>query len=1675
MADTSIGEYGSASGQIRQSKGLAVSAKEGGDVYVADGQNHRIDQFTSSGQFVRAFGWGVVPGAAIGTGDLVAGSTSVTAVTTTSGSFGGQPFEGSGKIVTGTGISADTRIEKVTDTELKLSKPANATVTGATLTVAEAPGNVPTNERKLLSITGPPTQGTFTLTFRTPNPFSTGNTVGDSFAATASFGSSVLTEVTATSGHGDTQEGSTVVESPTATTGAFEVGQMVTGPGIPSGAVIVKTGASFFTMSAKATATANGVALTVKSFLAPGQTVAGSGIPPETTIESIGANGDITLSANATASGSGVGLTAGIPYNATAPEMQSLLEALPNIGAGNVAVAGAAGGPWTIEFIGKYADTTVGEPTETFPEMFANVGRLTPSSTATLSTVQRGSDGLETCTSVCWPGLVGPDPIQLGLALSEIGVDNDPESGSYGDLYVVDSTDYRIEKFGPAGEFLLTFGGEVNKTKVEERKEEEANAEPITITAEEEDVCTASEAAGGEICGSGIPGTGSGHFYHSGSLNWATEGSNSIAVGPAGRVYVGDYGRVQEFEPDGSFVGALTLADSEPQFVTALAVDSAGDIYERSAIYGSGGSPLQHQVPGVREYSSGHILLRTDDTEAGSEPNHVAVDGSDNLIVSDYNGGDFEFRAYKPDGTLFAFFISDQVKNIISSARPGGLAVDQSTGTIYATPFEFGSEPFGYVAVISPLVLGAPVVSEERAGDIQPSTATLHAVLNPSGFDTHYRFEYVDQESFANDGGFSSPNTQQTVEVDLGAIYHKYDVLSAISGLMLGTAYRYRIVAESECEPTLHPGHTCVTLGPAELFETLPAISVRNFVTQTVGPELVTLKAELNPNGGQSTVYTIHYGKASGNYSEGSARGSLTVGNEFNEVTATFTGLEPNTTYHYQLVASNSNDPGGEDTTTDQTFTTERSSAEERSAENCPNTNLREEDVSLSLPDCRAYEQVTPLAKEGSEAFPKFSLAPDGERVQFYSEGAFAGAEANELATEYVAGRGSSGWTSRAVLGRLAPVGFEPAPEDFETGFYSASLSKWLFLEIPAYSGEQSRVTATGAYYALGSDEGPFVDHWTPILQLVEGRPRSHFVFTEINGQSEDLARLFITTGARLLPSPQDERPDNPESGFTYHTRIYEIEGAGSGSPTMRLAAEVPLGFGQDRGSCTLDEERTIPRPARLTSSDGRTLLYTNPIEVNPLSGCGNGTPNGYGLYARIDRGAPIQLNVPPPSQCTGSAPCMTGAADMPRFYGVSPDGKYAWFTTAQPLINADTDATRDVYVAKLENGSLSELVQASAGGVTATHPTPGTGAGVVGIARVSADGTHVAYVATGVLTAKSNSEGDFAVQGSDNLYVYDVTTGATTFVARLCSAPEASGSSPDVSCPNDLGKGEGLGTGHNDAAIWNPETSNGEIAFTPDGHYLLIGSWGRLTGDDTDNVTDVYRFDVGSSELTRVSAGRNGNDASGNDDAYPASVPKTGEVGPKPFRLAEDEGRSMSSDGGVVIFTTSAPLVSHDTNEAPDYYEWEEGGHGTCSEPAGCVSLVSSGRDPHGSEVAIISASGRDIAFETQRGLAPNDTDGVGDIYDARTDGGFHVAHTPVSCGSPESCHVKPKGEPSGPVIASETFVGPPNGPTQLTCAKGRHRAKRHGQVRCVRKHGRHRRHHLSGGARHHKEEGRR
>jgi hypothetical protein len=135
-----------------------------GDVYAVDRGNFRVEKFGPTGNFMLMFGGGVITGGATGTGTLIAGNNTITSVTTTSKTFlVGQTIEG-------VGISAATTITKVGEGTITLSH--LATASGATnLTVAAGAGSVPNNERQTIAFVGnAPTGGTFTLTFRTPNP-----------------------------------------------------------------------------------------------------------------------------------------------------------------------------------------------------------------------------------------------------------------------------------------------------------------------------------------------------------------------------------------------------------------------------------------------------------------------------------------------------------------------------------------------------------------------------------------------------------------------------------------------------------------------------------------------------------------------------------------------------------------------------------------------------------------------------------------------------------------------------------------------------------------------------------------------------------------------------------------------------------------------------------------------------------------------------------------------------------------------------------------------------------------------------------------------------------------------------------------------------------------------------------------------------------------------------------------------------------------------------------------------------------------------------------------------------------------------------------------------------------------------------------------------------------------
>src|ERR1035441_6410822 len=105
-----------------------------------------------------------------------------------------------------------------------------------------------------------------------------------------------------------------------------------------------------------------------------------------------------------------------------------------------------------------------------------------------------------------------------------------------------------------------------------------------------------------------------------------------------------------------------------------------------------------------------------------------------------------------------------------------------------------------------------------------------------------------------------------------------------------------------------------------------------------------------------------------------------------------------------------------------------------RAAEPCPNESLRaagpetpttDEPYSSALPDCRAYEQVSPVDKNLSDAdgpAGQVQASPSGEGVTFFSVLPFPGVPGAGALLTYLATRGEGGWSTQGLLPESDPA-----------------------------------------------------------------------------------------------------------------------------------------------------------------------------------------------------------------------------------------------------------------------------------------------------------------------------------------------------------------------------------------------------------------------------------------------------------------------------------------------------------------------------------------------------------------------------------------------------------------------------------------------------------------------------
>jgi hypothetical protein len=1156
----------------------------------------------------------------------------------------------------------------------------------------------------------------------------------------------------------------------------------------------------------------------------------------------------------------------------------------------------------------------------------------------------------------CGPGatppssdcLKGSDGVGEGQIHNPHGIAVDPNSG---DIYVAEAEEcvsglgcdfqnFRVQKFDPAGDFILMFGGEVNKTKTAEVGTSEA----------ERNVCT---AASSDECGIGTFGTGKGQFSNRNDLDF-------IEVGADGMVFVGDVGRIQEFGPDGAFEGEI-VGPLAGEAVRALARDSAGNFYLTLS------STFQHSKDDIRKLGPTGTEVQT---FSAIEPWSVAVDEQGNVYA-------VEIRSAAPG----------ERARIVEFAPSGELLIPTEEEVEEKEAEEEEAKPVQWFAEVHSFTGELLGLATSSACDI--AGADLYAT-------SFYRFE---GESYV-------------------------------------TAYG----------PPPDPG-TCPP--PA-----VPPTILDQFAT-SVSPEGATLKARINPHFWPDVTFYVEYGTgecSKGGCPEKQPAGEAEFGKRVVDVPLPSPGvflpnLTPQTTYHFRFVAkSGGGGPvvGVGETSEEGTFTTSAQPPPPANPDPCPNAGFRTGDAAF-LPDCRAYEMVSPVDKNGGDVLTLVEnlnhvaslnqSSLDGNRLTYSTYRAFGDAQSAPYTSQYLAGRDpGTGWSNHGISPPRGPSLLGNIGLESEYRAFSADLCKgWLLHDSdpPLVPGAVEQFANLYAADLCDEGSGSFEALTTTQPQCSQAKAYA----PEPQGISGDLERVVFRVQDRLTnnaaPCPASEKDP----------RVFQCYISTGGK--LRLLSFLPNGTASTLncsvGSVIQAGVQRYSSVGNAISNDGSRVFWTQ-----SSGGQGPGT-----IYLRVNPDqAQSKIEA---GKCVEAAKACTvnvsgSASNSPAlFWSAAADGSKAIFT-----VGDIGSGEADLYEATIEEvgGQLVPTANLIAGDVW-------------GLLGMSEDAARI-YLASGEALDGTASAGE------PNLYLYEAGGGGPLdFIATLArSDAEREGDSATFVSPV------------------NPNPNLHAARVSSDGLHAAFMSRGRLTSfNNTDAEsgeadTEVFAFDAtaagGAGALLCVSCNPTEVHPTGRE--LVVNIRLSGIWAAAQIPTMESQlyaSRVLSEDGSRLYFESYERLVLGDTNAKQDVYQWEAAGTGTCTEadPAysplngGCVNLISSGDGDQDSEFVDAGADGRDVFFTTGWSLLQQDPGQI-DIYDARVGGGFPPPPAPVPPCQGESCQPLAPS-PHDPPPASATFFGPGDTSHKPRCPKGKHRVKKKGKSHCVSKAGKRRAHRQRGARR--------
>jgi hypothetical protein len=640
-----------------------------------------------------------------------------------------------------------------------------------------------------------------------------------------------------------------------------------------------------------------------------------------------------------------------------------------------------------------------------------------------------------------------------------------------------------------------------------------------------------------------------------------------------------------------------------------------------------------------------------------------------------------------------------------------------------------------------------------------------------------------------------------------------------------------------------------------------------------------SLHAEVNPEG-LATSYRFEYlteaaFQSNGESFAGAARapsfGEADLGSEESDQPALqhLVGLAPATTYRYRIVATNSSSPPGGTVGSVHAFTTRPNAS--FAPEECPNSQLRFEDNSFGLPDCRAWELVSPVDKNGGaiQGFGANSggdvlqAAANGEAATYSSSASFAGGQGAPTASQYIARRGEGGWASENITAPTLSGAYPNANTGVPYQLFSTDLARGLLLN-GRRCGEAEPCPRS---YSLRESAGGAL---TPSPE----EPDLRFA-----GASPDLRHVVLSTCAKLTP----EATEVPRGGGGCDPsapNLYQWSGG-----ALQLVNLLP---GQTEGT----PGATLAAQGSAVSSDGSRVYFTEledgalylreaggPTKLVPETvggGASFQTASADGSLAFFLNGAHLFRY----SAATQAATDLTPAGGVVGVLGASEDGSRVYYATASGLFLWSA-------------GTTSEVVGAAGAAQSSDYPP------TTGTARLSPDGTHLAFLSKASLTGYDNT---------------DQQTGEPDSEVFLYAAPSGGGGSLDcVSC-NPTGE-RPLGPSTIPGAIANGDLESDPGAtdvykprnLSAAGNRLFFDSRDQIVPEDASAAQDVYRWESQGSGTCAKPGGC-------------LALISSGKSSDSSFFI------DSSTDGRDAFFLSGDSLIPRDPGSV-DLYDAREGG----------------------------------------------------------------------------------------------------------------------------------------------------